>query len=126
MPRVSAVQETAEAVCGALHRFDWRPMYREDGSFESDDGASTWFIRGDSPKQVRIEVQRSKLADYVLVNVEWPVLGRERAYRGRQTLQIDVSNGITADVHEAAQRAVTRCLVIFRDVLEGSGVAAPK
>lgn len=115
---IQAVKEAAEAICGALHRLSF------DVLGESEDGASTWFYRGRSPKDVRIEVVRSALAASVLVNIEWRNLSTGTARRGRQTLQIDV-RGAGSDVFQATERAVLRCLEIYRDVLQGTGVAGP-
>lgn len=121
MANVTKVQEAAEAICGALHDLTWQFMG------ETDNGASTWFIRGEKPKQVRIEVVRSKLADVVLVNVEWLNLSQPpEIKRGRQTLQVDVREGRSPNTFAATQRAVEKCLSIFRDVLTGTGVASKK
>lgn len=119
MPSVTRVQEAAEAVCGALKRTDW------DFMGETNHGASTWFIRGEKPKQTRVEVQRSLLADYLIVNVEWIVLSRPVS-KGRQTINIDIGKSTHRQVQEATERAVVRCLEIFRDVVQEVGVADPK
>jgi hypothetical protein len=111
------IAETAEAICGGLHRYGWE-LIGEAGP----NNASTWFSRGEKPKIIRTEVVRSALAPMVLVNVEWYNLHTRQ--RGRQTLQVDV-RGSNADVFMASEKAVLRCLEIFRDVLEGSGVAGP-
>jgi hypothetical protein len=111
-----ATQEAAEAICGALHRYQFQFLG------ESDGGASTWFMRGEHPKRIRIEVQRSALAPMVIVNVEWRNLFSK--LRGRQTLQVDV-RGSAGDVFQATEKAVLRCLEIFRDVVSEEGVAGP-
>lgn len=98
-------------------------MYQADGTFESEDGTSTWFIRGNPGKQVKIEVVRSRLAEYVQMNVEWLNLSSPpEIKRGRITISISTSNPrelIQADT----LRAVERCLNIYKDVLQGVGVA---
>lgn len=111
----AAVLETAEAVCGALHRYDFQHI--------GDRGASTWFFRGEYPKRIRVEVVRSDLAPYVLVNIEWYNLHRKQ--RGRVTLQVD-TQGAAADVFRATERAVLKCLEIYRDVLAEEGLAGPE
>ena len=116
MAEVTAVQEAAEAICGALHR------YRYDFLGESPDGASTYFRRGNRPKHVRVEVVRSALAPMVLVNTEFYNLHASPARYGRITQQVDV-RGSRADVFAATEKAVLRQLEVFRDVLEGTGVA---
>lgn len=120
MPSVTRVQEAAEAILGALHRLDWRPMDPD----APDQGASTWFIRGEKPKQLRVEVQRSLLADYVIVNAEWPVLTNP-PHKGRLTFNINVGESTQRQVRENTEKIVVRCLELFRDVLQGSGVADP-
>lgn len=118
MPGVTRVQEAAEAVCGALHSLDWEFMGETNGN------ASTWFIRGEKPKQLRVEVQRSLLADYVIVNAEWPVLTNP-PHKGRLTFNINVGESTQRQVRENTEKIVVRCLELFRDVLQGSGVADP-
>jgi hypothetical protein len=118
MSQDQAIAEAAEAVCGALHRLDFQFLG------ESEDGASTWFHRGQYPKDVRIEVVRSALAPMVLVNLTWRNLSERPIQIGRKTLQVDV-RGAQQAVFEATETAVLRCLQIFRDVVEGEGVAGP-
>jgi hypothetical protein len=114
-----AIKEAAEAICGALHRLSYEFIG------ESDNGASTWFHRGVSPRDVRVEVVRSGLAPMVMVNTEYRNLhAPQELRRGRITQQIDV-RGSSVDVFGATEKCVLRCLEIFRDVLEGSGVAGP-
>lgn len=119
MPNVTRVAEAAEAVCGALHATDWEFMG------EGNHGASTWFIRGESPKQARVEVLRSSLADYLLINVEWLVLTNPPS-KGRETININIGESTQRQVKDSTERAVIKCLEIFRDVLQASGVADPK
>jgi hypothetical protein len=120
MGSVTRVQEAAEAICGALYNTEWELMG------ESDGGASTWFIRGAKPKQVRVEVQRSRLADYVIVNVEWFNLSLPgKTIRGKETLQIPCTPAESDfSVRQATELAVVRCLEILKDVVAGTGVAS--
>lgn len=115
------IAEAAEAICGALHRLDFRFLG------ESEQGASTWFTRGEHPRNIRIEVQRSELAPFVNVNLEWRNYSDRAAgtMRGSKTLQVDVRGG-TADVHGAVEKAVLGCLLAFRDVIDGVGIAGPE
>lgn len=113
---ISRQQETCEAINGALYSVDFEHLGR-DGQY------SDWWTRGVYPKDVRVEVQRSQLAPFVIVNLEW----RTNGVRGRQTLQIDCGPTSTrAQLEEGAERAVLRCLQTFKDVLQGVGVADPK
>lgn len=114
----SRMQLAAEAVCGALYDTDWRFMG------ESEDRASTWFIRGDKPHFVRVEVQRSHFAEYLNVNLEWPVLTNP-PHAGKMQISIDCSSVVKmTQIQEATERAVVRCLEVLRDVVTGEGLAA--
>jgi hypothetical protein len=120
MSRITKQEETAAAIEEALHELGWEHLGVTDG------GASNWFIRGYKPKQVRIEVVKSRLADHmVLVNVEWINLAfAPEVKRGRQTLQVDASKGRSPETFGATMRAVERCLQIYLDVVSGKGVAS--
>jgi len=116
----TAIEVTAEAICGALHASDF------DYLGDTGGGSSTWFHRGKAPQDVRIEVVRSVLAPMVLVNIEFRNLHAPQARRRvRITAQIDV-RGAKAEVMEATERAVLRCLELYRDVLQGTGPAGPE
>lgn len=123
--RVTRVQEAAEAVCGALIDVGWEPHVNSYGEFESSDRSSTYFRRGDTTAQSTfIEVQRSRLADYLVVNIKWPVLGRPPTI-GHLTINIDCGSTVRqTEIREATQNAVVRCLEIMRDVITGEGVAS--
>lgn len=113
------LEETYEAVCGALHGTDWQMI--------GEQGASAWWVRGtERGKRVRVEVQKSTLAPTLIVNVEWHVTAlAPQLLRGRTTLQVgcDPAKDTRSEVEAATQQVVLRCLEIFRDVLEGKGVA---
>lgn len=118
---VSRIRETAEAVCGGLHK---------TGLFEflddTDGGHSTWFTCGTKPDIIRVEVQRSKLHDSVAVNVEWPVIIGREIKRGKVTMRVRCGMDIPKPQAEReAEHAVRRCLEIYRDVLQKTGVADP-
>lgn len=117
--RVTKVQEAAEAVCAALFQTDWKLMG------ESPDGASTWWIRGDKPKQVRVEVQRGAVAEYLILLFEWFNLSQGSPIHGRELFQIPCDSSVTDESIKGATTAgVVRALEIFRDVLTGQGVAS--
>lgn len=119
MPNVTRVAEAAEAVCGALHELGWELLG------ETNNGASTWFLRGDKPKQTRIEVQRSLLADFLIVNIEWIVLTNPPS-KGRQTLNVDIGKSTHREVKDATERIVVKCLEVMRDVYAEAGLASPQ
>lgn len=105
-------------MCGALHRVGWQHKGDTGG------GMSSWFARGDKPSLTRIEVQRSRLADYLVVNIEWAVLTNP-PHMGRQTINIDCTfKASDVQIQEACERAVVRCLEVMRDVVTGEGVAS--
>lgn len=114
--------EAAEAVCAGLHKTDFEYMG------ESDAGRVTWFTRGEKPKIVRVSVDRSTLGKAVVVKVEWPNLTKApRIVKGSELLVVRCDDlWSEAYVQEASIHAVTRCLEIFRDVIEGVGVAGPE
>lgn len=122
MPNITRQKEAAEAVCSGLYNTQFVPLG------DTDEGASTWFTRGEKPKIIRVEVQRSKLADFVLVNTEWANLSLPgHVIRGREVFQIPTDESVSwKSVTEATQAAVVRVLEIFRDVLAGEGVAGSK
>lgn len=116
---VTRVQEAAEAICGALHRSDFR--------FIGESGPSTWFVRGDEwGKRVRVEVQRSVLAPVVNVKIEWHNLSTPpEVLRFQQVCTVSCSSEFSrAKVESATISAVRRCLEVYRDVLGGQGVAS--
>lgn len=118
MASVTRVQEAAEAVCGALHRFGWRMIG------ETDAGASTWLLRGTKPHIVKIEVQRSRLADYLIINVEWPVLTNP-PHKGRQTISVNCGHEVRdSEIRAATERIVVKCIEINNDVMSEEGVAS--
>lgn len=109
---VTKVEECAEAICGGLHASSFEHL--------GDGNGSTWFTIGDQPfKKVRVEVQRSKLADYVNVIIEFHNIDRQA---GRLVININAA-GNRNDVIDVSGRAIVRCLSVFRDVLTGQGVA---
>lgn len=118
---VSREQECAEAVNGALHSTEFEYLG------DSDYGRSDWWTRGEKPKQVRVEVQRSPLASFVIVKIEWRVSNGQRQVRSQKTCQIDCGATTTRrDREEASTRAVETCLMVYRDVLLATGVADPR
>jgi len=111
------VQMAAEAICGALYRFEFTYLGDTEG------GKITWFTRGDKPKIIRVRVQRSEIAPVVLVGVDFPNVSIPGEVKvGQITMQVD-TRGTEPEVVHACENAVRRILEIFRDVLEGTGVA---
>jgi hypothetical protein len=116
--RVREQAETAEAICSALHRLSFEFIG------ETEDKVSTYFRRGTKPKHMRIEVLRSSLAPMVIVNVDFYNLSSGEPKFGHITQQVDV-RGSKTDVMAATEKSVLRCLEIFKDILDGTGVAGP-
>lgn len=120
--KLTMVKFAAEAVCSALHTMDFRFIG------ETNEGASTWFTRGEVPKIMRVEVQRSQLADCVLVKTEWGNVSGPQFVKGQNVDEIwthtpegDPLN--EAMIFEHVEAVVVHTLEIFRDVLAGEGVA---
>lgn len=109
----------AEAISSALYRVDFEHLGDSDG------GRTDWFTRGRAPKIMRVGVERATLYPMVFLTLEWPVVSRGRVQVGTQQLQVDTT-GTDEQVFASITAAVERCLLVFRDVLEGKGVAAPR
>lgn len=118
---VTLVQETAEAVCGALHRLDFQ--------FLGEEMPTTWWTRGhEEGKKIRVDVTRSSIMDVVIVTVtypNWSVPGIKKS--GHITMQLDCGpEHSRADVQKGTTMMLHRVLEIFSDVLQGKGVAGPE
>lgn len=112
------VNEAAEAVCAGLY-FN---SFTHQG--DTDLGQTSWFVRGRTPKVLRVRVERSHKFGMVFLTLEWPntaLPGRIR--RGYLYTQVDCHG--TRELTEAATtQAVLRCLEVFLDVLQQTGVAS--
>jgi hypothetical protein len=115
-------EETAEAICGALHRFDFHFLGDRPGT-PLDSGPTSWWVAGRKPHWIRVAVIRAE--PHVRVNVEWPVFAGARFVKGETVINIDTRGG-RDKVMAATEAVVLKCLSIFRDVLGGEGVAHPK
>lgn len=113
------VKTAAEAICGALYRVDFEHLG------DTDEGRTTWFTRGTKPKSVRIRVERARLYPMVFVHIEFLNQSVKPARVGNIQMQVDCT-GNDHDIEEATTQAVVRCLEVFKDVLEGKGVAGKK
>lgn len=112
--------ECAEAVCAALHmlKFDFLGETHEDGWI-------TWWTRGEKPKNVRAAVLRSDIAKVVSVKVEWGVVTGPEFRKGEQVFQIDCAEQTyDHEIKVQTEHCVKRVLLIFRDVVQGTGVAS--
>lgn len=122
MTDITMQKVCAEAVCAGLFSNDFVALGDSEG------GAVTWFTRGTHPRRIRISVNRSSLVNAVIVTTEFPNfsnkgLGRQ-IITGKERTVIPTDRTLTDDqVREASTAAVLRCLEIFKDVLEGQGVA---
>jgi len=127
------MEETAEAICGGLHYSDFQ-FLGETPNPVVDKGAlahaivrgelTTYWTIGASPNRVRVAVIRDE--PFVRVLIEWPVLKPPRVIRGSLSLRVDCSPGFERKrVEESAGAVVKRCLEVYLDVLQKSGVADP-
>lgn len=113
------VIDAAEAICSALHRTDWEHLG------DTDAGRTDWFRRGATPKVVRVSIERAILYPMVFVTAEWPNISLPgKVVRGFQRLTVDCGpDANDYQVAIATEQVVVRCLEIFRDVIQGVGVA---
>jgi hypothetical protein len=108
--------EVAEAACSALYRLDWKHQG------DTDQGRADWFLRGETPKQLRIRVVRRP--PFVVLVLEWPNIATPgRVYRGVQELTVD-TRVPDADLRAALEEAIVHCLLVYQDLLTGRGVAS--
>lgn len=111
-------QEAAEAICSALFRTGFEAIGETEG------GRVSWFHRGTKPKDVRVRVERSPLADITRVFVEWRNLANGTRLKGEQKFEVYAGPTTTREaVVQATQDVVIKVLEIFRDVLAEEGVA---
>lgn len=115
---VTRQMECAEAICAALHELHFTFLG------ETDDNRITWFTRGERPKQIRVGVNRSRLLDGVTVTYEWPNLSTGEVLHGQDSITIPVDGSVNREsMLIAAEVAVIHALEVFKDVIEGKGVA---
>lgn len=114
--------ETAEALCSALYQM---PFSEFLGERDIDGDHDMIFHLGEKPKDIRVSVIRPKEPATVLVRIEWHNLTGGTILRGSQTLTISTYMNDRAQAQEPVQRAVVRVLEVYKDVLQGTGVAGP-
>lgn len=113
-------QQAAEAICSALYQMEFEVLGETEG------GRVTWFHRGTKPKDIRVRVERSLLADEVKVVVEFKNLSNNTILKGEQYCTISAGpNDDPRSIPESVEKAVIFVLEIFKDVLSGEGVAGP-
>lgn len=115
-------EEAAEAICGALHEFEFEFLGETRGT-ELDSGLTTWWTRGRKPQNMRVCVIRAD--PFVRVNIEWPVLKPPRVIKGEVVINIDTRCD-KAKLFDSTHRAVQRCLEVYLDVLGQTGLASPE
>lgn len=109
-------EETAEAICGALFRTDFR--------FLGESGPSTWWLRGEPPQAVKVEVLRD--IDTCRVNLAWHNISSPPRIV-QTSLQLTVNCMLRRDkVEEQTAGVVEKILQVYADVLEARGYAGSK
>lgn len=108
----------ARAIAGAIHDnltgLGWRkPRVGDEFALVRDHGH----------RAVRVEIVPSEIGQAVLTTVSWVNMATGTPVIGQQTLQVQ-AGGNMDDTIEAIRSTVLRCLVIYRDVLTGDGVAS--
>lgn len=115
-------QECFEAINSGLFRTDFEHLGNTDA------GACEWWFRGfrGTPKSLRVAVRQSVM-QFVTVSCEWPVFRSDVQYRGTTSFTIPCNGSIAHDqVIDGASEVVEKVLLLFRDVLEGTGQAGPE
>lgn len=128
-----AQEVCAEAICSALYNGPFTTFLGErDDPFTGQ--LVTWFRLSEhpgedvsarhDPKQVMVAVRRTKDGN-VETQVAWLNISGGEVLKGQQTLRVSTYTKNEAMLREATQQVVVRVLEIFRDVLQGTGVAGP-
>jgi hypothetical protein len=116
---VSMQQETSEAINSGLYQNAFTALG------ESDGGRVQWWTRGIAPKNIRIAVEMSQFSPTITVTIEWRNLSGHSPVKGTKRLTLKCSNTDNADeIKESTTTVVLRCLEIYRDVIQGTGVAS--
>lgn len=106
------------AIAGAIHDnlagLGWRRP-RVGSDFD--------LVRDYGHRAVRVDIVPSRIGKAVLTTVSWVNMATGTAVFGQQTLQVQAGGNMDATI-EAIRSTVLRCLVIYRDVLTGDGVAS--
>lgn len=117
---VTLTDECAEAINGALYETGFEVLGNTEG------GAVDWWTRGTKPRNMRVSVQRSSIAPYVIVTCEWPVLAPGGVFKGLTTFTVPCDGSVTReDAVNASTAVIVKVLELFRDILEGKGAASP-
>jgi hypothetical protein len=114
--------EVVEALCSALYQMPFSTFLGEN---DPNGERTAWFVLGEKPKNVRVSVIRPENPATVLVRIEWHNLTGDTILRGSQTLTISTYMADRAQAQGPVQDAVLRVLAVYKDVLEGTGVAGP-
>lgn len=121
MPSVDIrVIEAAEAICGGLSKLRFTHLG------ETDAGQTDWFTRsgGTSAQTVRVRVERGTKYPAVFVTVEY--FNKHLNKAGRTVMQLDCRTTRKDLAKEASIQLVQRVLEIFKEVVQGTGVAGPQ
>lgn len=117
---VTLVQEAAEALNGGLFK---------TGLFEalgnSEGGRVDWWAAHGSErhKVIRVQVQRVTLGFCVVV-AEWPVIGSDRTvFKAHTSWTIPTASQTRDNVIDATAAVVENVLVLWKDILQGTGLA---
>jgi hypothetical protein len=117
----TATEETAEAICGALHRTDFE--FTGEQTLPRNRLATYW-RRGHAPQAVAVEVQRDD--PFVRCYVTWHnIADPPRIVRAQIELKVDCSpDRARAKLEESTRGVVEKVLEVYRDVLSGTGYAS--
>lgn len=121
IPRKQEV--VAEAICSALYGMGFTTFLGESDDPETQE-LMTWFRLGENPTAVVVCVRRHK-GGLVTADVTWVNRSGEALLGGSQILSVATNSAVEADLVDPTSNAVVKILEIYRDVIEGIGVAGP-
>lgn len=120
--------ETTEALCSALYQLPWAEFLGEQDT--EGGGRVAWFHIGESPKDLRVSVIRSKpgKSEDVRVRIEWRnySMDARNPLKCEQTIHLLTYEATQAALKQGTESAVLRVLEVYKDVLAEEGVAGPE
>lgn len=114
--------EAAEAICAAIHQMPFAQFVGETQHPLTDE-LTTYFVLGEKPRAMRVGIARERALDAIRVTLEWANTATSSTLRGSMDLTLPTYGLTRADLVNATGQIVVRVLEVFKQVLEGTGVA---
>ena len=128
----STQEVVAEAIRSAFYSYEFVELLGEGRHDKWPESSNNTFHRfGERGRQCVLvtvsEMYRGDKKGCVVVTYEWLNLSGESVIRGTETgvINCNIPSEEARSLDPAATNAVQRALLIYRDVLEGTGVAGP-